>query len=111
MMNWPVDGVPLCDVLEPVLNVAAGDEQALRAAVVDVAEVLAALGVLIVDARGAPVFGVSDERAVLGALGTYGRGLATEGRIGDALDITDLMDRVDRLNPEPPRPRSRRRAR
>ncbi len=97
-------GVPLADVLEPVLNAAGSDDPGLREAVTDVAEAMAALGVLIVDGDGDPVPGVTDERAVLGALATYGRNLALEGRVDDALEVTDLMQRIDRLRESPVRP-------
>lgn len=106
-MTWPTEGVPLEDVLEPILKAAEReDDPSLDAAINDVAEALAALGVLIVDANGQPIPGVTDERAVLGALATYGRTLAMLGRLDDALEVTELMDRIDRRQRHPGRPRA-----
>ncbi|HYD68738.1 hypothetical protein [Azospirillum sp.] len=104
-MSWSTDGVGLADVLEPVLNAEDGDDSALVQAVTDVAEALAALGVLIVDRAGQPVHGVTDERAVIGALATYARNLAQEGRLDEAVEVGELMDRVDRLRYRPRRRR------
>ncbi|HYH23311.1 MAG TPA: hypothetical protein VD995_32250 [Azospirillum sp.] len=104
-MSWSTDGVGLADVLEPVLNADDGDDTALVQAVTDVAEALAALGVLIVDRTGQPVHGVTDERAVIGALATYARNLAQEGRLDEAVEVGELMDRVDRLRYRPRRRR------
>jgi hypothetical protein len=101
-MNWPAGGLPLADVLEPVFNAADADEESLRDAINDVAEAMAALGVLIVDAYGSPLPGVSDESAVLGALAAHGRALAGEGRLDDALEITELMERVEGLRRDRP---------
>ncbi|NYZ15732.1 hypothetical protein HL658_24590 [Azospirillum sp. RWY-5-1] len=106
-MTWPTEGVPLEDVLEPLLKAAdEEDEGSLDGAINDVAEALAALGVLIVDGSGQPIPGVTDERAVLGALATYGRNLAMLGRLDDALEVTELMDRIDHRQNHKGRPRT-----
>jgi hypothetical protein len=101
--TWPADGTALADVLEPVLNAVEDDDAALVQAVTDVAEALAALGVLIVDRAGKPAHGVTDERAVIGALATYARTLARYGHLDDAIEVGELMDRVDRLSQRPRR--------
>lgn len=101
--TWPTDGTALADVLEPVLNAVEQDDTALTQAVTDVAEALAALGVLIVDRAGQPAHGVTDERAVIGALATYARTLARYGHLDDAIEVGELMDRVDRLGQRPRR--------
>ncbi len=103
---WPTDGAALADVLEPVLIAADDDDDAvLIQAVTDVAEALAALGVLIIDRSGRPAYGVTDERAVIGALATHARTLARYGHLDDALGVGELMDRVDRLSQRPRRQR------
>jgi hypothetical protein len=86
--------VRLSDVLEPVLLAADDEEAELQRAVDMVAEALAALGALLVGPAGTPVTGASDEMAVLGALNTYGQMLVREGRLEDALGVTELMDRI-----------------
>jgi hypothetical protein len=96
------ENLRLADVLEPVLAAGDSGEVELREAVNDVAEVMAALGVLIVDSYGAPIFGVSDESAVLGALAAHGRELAGEGRIDDALEVTEIMEKVEALRRDRP---------
>ncbi|WP_029011232.1 hypothetical protein [Azospirillum halopraeferens] len=103
-MSWSTEGASLADVLEPVLCVAEDDEGELVQAVNDVAEALAALGVLIVDRAGQPVHGVSDERAVIGALAAYAKGLAHGGRLDDAVSVGELIDRIDQLRYRPKRP-------
>lgn len=106
-MTWPTAGVPLEDVLEPLLKAADEDgDGPLDGAINTVAEALAALGVLIVDGSGQPIHGVTDERAVLGALATYGRNLAMLGRLDDALEVTELMDRIDHRQHHKGRPRT-----
>lgn len=86
--------VRLSDVLEPVLLAADDEDAELQHAVDLVAEALAALGALLVGPSGNPVAGASDEMAVLGALNTYGQMLVREGRLEDALGVTELMDRI-----------------
>jgi hypothetical protein len=95
--------ISLSDVLEPILDGADGSGEALDKAVGDVAEMLAALGVLIVDRSGRPVHGVTDEMAVMGALGTHGQSLVRQGRMEEAMSVTRVMERVSRLRREPRR--------
>lgn len=106
-MTWSTEGASLADVLEPVLGVAEDEERELVQAVNDVAEALAALGVLIVDRAGQPVHGVSDERAVIGALSAHAKGLARNGRLDDAVAVGELIDRIEALRQRafPPGPR------
>lgn len=86
--------VSLSDVLEPVLLAADDEDAELQSAVGMVAEALAALGALLVGPAGMPVAGASDEMAVVGALNTYGQMLMREGRLEDALGVTELMERI-----------------
>lgn len=98
-------GVRLSDVLEPVLQAEDADAEELDDAVGMVAEALAALGALLIGPSGTPVAGASDEMAVLGALNTYGQMLVREGRLDEALGVTELMDRVrERQTSRQPRP-------
>ncbi|WP_207479201.1 hypothetical protein [Arenibaculum pallidiluteum] len=102
----PSDGaVRLSDVLEPLLNAAEGSDEDVEQAVGLVAEALAALGVLVVEASGQPVPGASDEKAVLAALNTYARMLVRLGRMDDAIEVTQLMTRIGRLESRPRDPR------
>ncbi|HSK40512.1 MAG TPA: hypothetical protein VK943_12165 [Arenibaculum sp.] len=87
----------LSDVLEPVLRAEDADTEELNDAVGMVAEALAALGALLIGPSGNPVAGASDEMAVLGALNTYGQMLVREGRLEEALGVTELMDRIREL--------------
>ncbi|MGQ9371548.1 hypothetical protein [Azospirillum sp. A39] len=99
------DDIPLPDVLEPLFAAADDGDDALDDAVTEVAEMLAILGALVVDGDGEPIHGVTDEMAVLGALGSYGRMLLDLGHTDDAAEVTDLMERIDANRPRP-RPRS-----
>lgn len=101
-MSLSRGGLQLSDVLEPVLAAGGADDGALSEAVNDVAEMMAALEVLIVDASGMPISGVSDESAVIGALAAHGRQLASDGRLEDALEVTELMERVEGLRRDRP---------
>jgi hypothetical protein len=93
--------VRLSDLLEPVLNAAEQDDEALDQAIGLVAEALAALGVLVVEESGRPAQGATDEKAVLAALNTYARMLVRLGRMDEAIEITQLMTRIGRLSARP----------
>ncbi|WP_029010452.1 hypothetical protein [Azospirillum halopraeferens] len=99
------DDIPLPDVLEPLFAAADDGDAALGEAVTEVAEMLAVLGALVVDRNGDPVPGATDEMAVLGALGSYGRMLLDLGHTAEAAEVSDLMERIDANRPRPP-PRS-----
>lgn len=79
---------------------AEGPEE-LRNAVTEAAEDLTKAGVLILDRDGKPAQGITDERAVMGALATYAQELARKGNMTMAMDIGKIVDRVDRLQHQP----------
>lgn len=89
--------VGVADLLEPVLDAADADEQALARAVTLVAEAMAVLGVTVTLEGGAVVPGVSDEKAVLHLLRRYRQMLAYGGHLEDALILRDLARRIERL--------------
>lgn len=85
-------------MLEPVLTVPDEDDDALDAAVNEVAEALADSGTLILDSFGRPARSATDEEAVLGLLDTYVRVLLHLGEVEEASNMGDLIDRIHALN-------------
>lgn len=77
--------------------VTATDDEALQRAVNEVAETLANHGVQIVDKGGNPARGVTDERAVIGALTLCARHMAVCGHLDDATALGEVMDRIRSL--------------
>lgn len=95
----------LAEVLEPVLNAAEEDDEALLDAINLSAEALAALGAVILDRDGKPADGVTDERAVVAALNTHAHTLMRSGQLDDVVGALQLAERVGRLAPPPHHPR------
>ncbi|MDR3517621.1 MAG: hypothetical protein P4M00_17595 [Azospirillaceae bacterium] len=100
----------LSTVLKPLLQASTQDDDELDRSVGLVAEMLAAMDVLILDRSGQVMSGVTDDLAVLGALNTYSRDLVRKGQLGDALVVMEAMERVSSLErpdrtrrPRPPR--------
>ncbi|MBP2312855.1 hypothetical protein [Azospirillum soli] len=97
MAGYPADRLSFPDMLDPVLEAPEGDDEALEAAINEVAEALADSGTLIVDALGRPAHGITDEEAVLGLIDTYIRVLLHLGEVEEAAELGEVIERVDRF--------------
>lgn len=97
MAGYPADRLSFPDMLDPVLEAPEGDDEALEAAINEVAEALADSGTLIVDALGRPAHGITDEEAVLGLIDTYIRVLLHLGEVEEASELGEVIERVDRF--------------
>lgn len=93
----PADRLSFPDILDPVLDAPADDDDALDEAINTVAEALADSGTLIVDALGRAAYGVTDEEAVLGLLDTYIRVLLHLGEVEEAAELGDVIERIHRF--------------
>jgi len=89
-----IDETFLSEILEPVVDAVDDTDDALAAAINEAAEMLAIIGALIVDNKGKPVSGVTDDMAVTGALGNYGRMLLKGGNIQGAQQVTRTIERI-----------------
>lgn len=96
----------LSELLEPLLSSAGGDEEALLDAVNLTAEAMAALGTTVLDGKGQPAHGVSDERAVVAALNTHAHHLMRAGRLDDVVEALQVAERIGRLAHLPHHPRT-----
>ncbi len=97
MAGYPADRLSFPDMLDPVLEAPEGDDEALEAAINEVAEALADSGTLIVDALGRPAHGITDEEAVLGLIDTYIRVLLHLGEVEEASELGEVIERIDRF--------------
>ncbi|MGF7209022.1 hypothetical protein GGE65_003617 [Skermanella aerolata] len=87
-------GVPLSDLMEPLLGASDGNDGEVLDAVNLVAEAIAALGITVTDAQGHPLPGVTDTVAVLAMLQQYRQQLVRRGRMEDAVGLGDLAKRI-----------------
>jgi hypothetical protein len=88
------NGVPIADLMEPLLGASDGDDGEVLDAVNLVAEAIAALGITVTDGEGRPLPGVTDKGAVLALLQQYRQHLARRGRTEDAVGLGDLARRI-----------------
>lgn len=88
------NGVPIADLMEPLLAASDGDDGEVLDAVNLVAEAIAALGIIVTDGEGRPLPGVSDKSAVLALLQQYRQHLACRGQTEDAVGLGDLARRI-----------------
>jgi len=96
----------LSELLEPLLSAADEDESSLLDAVNLTAEAMAALGATVLDPRGQPARGVSDERAVVAALNTHAHHLMRAGRLDDVVEALQVAERIGRIAHLPHHPRT-----
>lgn len=105
-------GMDVESAVAHLMGAALAGDGALADAVCEIAEAIAATGVVFVDAGGRAIGGVDDRMAVRQMLAVYRHALQAEGNAAEAHAVEALASRVSLLpsarGPGPRRPWTRR---